>query len=342
MNTTKRFISQLLFWLLIWLILWAQKSWDISFVRENTLSFLSQILIIASLVYYLIPQLLVEKKYLLFVSLSLVLLFVVSYVCLQFPDKTVRFKNMPRPPMGRQAARKFLSPRVFMTLLLLFSSYSLTTVIEILLFAQKKDEEIIRSKNENLQTELKLLKSQINPHFLFNSLNNIYALSVMDSNKTQQSISYLSDMLRYVLYECERAFVPIEKEIQYIENYLQLFSLKSSSKYPIEISYQIKNSQISIAPMLLIPFVENAIKHSNIERITDTFIHIELTEIEDAILFSVRNSIASSAISKDQVGGIGLENVKKRLSIIYPDQHTLAIHTEEGVFQVNLKLNKHV
>ena len=306
--------------------------------------FIAQAITISALIYYLIPVFLFKKNYTFFVGLSLVLLVVLSFVAIRFPVKGIRINNMPHPHMliGRQIHGRLPPSRVFITVLLLVSSYSLSIVIEILLLAQKKDEEIIISKNENLQTELKLLKSQINPHFLFNSLNNIYALSVIDSDKTQQSISYLSDMLRYVLYECEFAFVPLEKEINYIKNYIKLFSLKSSNSYPIKITYKISNMQTSIAPMLLIPFVENAIKHSNIERIKDTFIQIELTETEDSICFSVANSIATTSVAKDEIGGIGLENVKKRLSILYPEKHTLHIKTEENSFRINLKLSKNV
>ena len=152
------------------------------------------------------------------------------------------------------------------------------------------------SKTENIKNELKLLKSQINPHFLFNSLNNIYALSAIDTNKTQQSITYLSDMLRYVLYECETPFVIIKKEVKYIEDYIKLYSLKSSKKYPIETSFNITDSTIQIAPMLLIPFVENAFKHSNIEKIEHTFIKLSLDVTSKTTIFKIENTIADRKV----------------------------------------------
>ncbi|MGB5318396.1 sensor histidine kinase, partial [Eudoraea sp.] len=230
-------------------------------------------------------------------------------------------------------------PQFFIHFLVLSISYVLATFMETFLFAQKKEEEVIVNKNEALQTELKLLKSQINPHFLFNALNNIYALSAIDSGKTQQSISYLSDMLRYVLYECEQELVSLEKEITYIENYVKLFSLKSSKKYPIETDYKIKNKDIKIAPMLLIPFMENALKHSNVEKIKDTFINIKIDADENSIRFEIENSISQGPKVIDEIGGIGIENVKKRLAILYPNLHELLINETSLAFKVNLNID---
>lgn len=203
---------------------------------------------------------------------------------------------------------------------------------------QKKEQETILIKNEALQSELKLLKSQINPHFLFNTLNNIYALAALDANKTQQSISYLSDMLRYVLYECERPYVSPQKEVTYIENYLKLFSLKSSKQYPIKLDSQIVDRSVSIAPMMLIPFVENAIKHSHIEKTKVAFIHIILKVTTETIHFKIENNVPKQTFSKDEIGGIGLENVQKRLAILYPNSHELLIKEKEDTFKVELTI----
>ncbi|GAA0720994.1 hypothetical protein GCM10009430_21770 [Aquimarina litoralis] len=218
-------------------------------------------------------------------------------------------------------------------------AYLIATFLETFLFAQRKEEEMIISKNENLQTELKLLKSQINPHFLFNSLNNIYALSVIDSDKTQQSISYLSEMLRYVLYECDRPFVTIKKELAYIENYIQLFSLKSSKPYNINTEFEVSDPSILIAPMLFIPFIENAFKHSNIEKPESSFMDIYLYSSTEVVVFKVENSIPKDTMIKDKIGGIGLENVKKRLNILYAEKHTLHIDTKNQIFKVELRIN---
>jgi len=231
----------------------------------------------------------------------------------------------PRPPS------KILINCLFMAL-----CYSFAAFVETFLFIQKKDEELILNRNESLQTELKFLKSQINPHFLFNALNNIYALSVTNSDKTQESIGYLSEMLRYVLYECERPLVPIQKEIQYIENYIQLFCLKSSKKMAIHTQFEIMDPTISIAPMLLIPFIENAFKHSYIEKDPKGFITIRIESNPEEIHFEIDNTYPGTTIQKDEVGGIGLENVKKRLAIVYPNNHVLTINKKSSIFKVKL------
>ncbi|MGY8913845.1 MAG: sensor histidine kinase, partial [Flavobacteriales bacterium] len=247
-----------------------------------------------------------------------------------------------QPPVfeGRPPGIQPMAPPQFLIHLLFLSiAYVLSTFMETFLFAQKKEEETIRNKNENLQTELKLLKSQINPHFLFNSLNNIYALSVIDSGRTQKSISYLSDMLRYVLYECEQEKVPLEKEVTYIENYIKLYSLKSSKKYPITIENKIANDNLKIAPMLFIPFMENALKHGNIDRITDVYVRIKIEANTDSIHFEIENSKSERPSVTDEVGGIGIENVKKRLAILYPKSHNLSIDETALAFKVTLKLD---
>lgn len=336
MNSTKSFISQCLLWLVIWLLLWSGQSWDEHFLNGNLHAFGLQIVLVGVLIFYTAPTFLFNKKYAAFILISLLLLLLFSYIA-----SHIAVREMPKPPPFRPLKRG-PPPRFFTHSLLLFMAYILATVVQFVIYTQKKDEEIIRSKNENLQTELKLLKSQINPHFLFNSLNNIYALSAIDTSKTQQSISYLSDMLRYVLYECERPFVMLQNEIDYIENYLKLFSLKSSQKYPIDFKFQVSKTSVKIAPMLLIPFVENALKHSHIENINDSFIHIDLYADDSLILFKISNKIASKNMAKDEVGGIGLENVKRRLSLLYPENHSLFISEIEGIFKVELSLKNHV
>lgn len=346
MNQTKRFLFHILLWLVLWLFAWLLTEGDANFIKTNSSPFLMQIVVIAVLIFYTAPTLLFKKKYVLFAIVSILLIGLCSFAIsnnLTGPIDGPPHLLENRPPRdfnGPDRPRRPLAPsQFFINFLVLSISYVLATFVETFLFAQKKEEEIIVNKNETLQTELKLLKSQINPHFLFNALNNIYALSAIDSSKTQQSISYLSDMLRYVLYECEQEVVSLKKEITYIENYIKLFSLKSSKQYPIKTDFSISERDINIAPMLFIPFMENALKHSNIEKITDTFIHIKINADVDKINFEIENSKSQNPKVIDEVGGIGIENVKKRLAILYPNQHELVINETTEAFKVNLKIN---
>lgn len=344
MNKTKRLIFQVLFWLFIWIVLWSQQNSTTPFILENINTFIVQILLISILIYYTGPQFLFKKKYILFILISFIAIGFLAYISTNTPPPG-DFPGPPnfnRPPGGRPLDGKGLNYKLLTQTSLLSIAYFLATVIEFVGFTHKKEKEITRSKNEHLLTELKLLKSQINPHFLFNSLNNIYALSAIDPKKTQDSICYLSDMLRYVLYECELSYVALQKEVDYIENYIQLFSLKSSKKFPIKTVYDLSNPSIEIAPMVLIPFVENAFKHSNIDKFDDTFIHLSIQTANDSITFKIENTFSDSNVSKDGTGGIGLENVNKRLAILYPQKHSLEITKNDGVFKVILNLKTNV
>ncbi len=337
MKKKKRFLFQVILWGVIWMILSFAQNMEAPFILGNIPVFIFQISLIAFLIYYGALNLFIKKRYVHFLFLSLFLIVGASLISTFFLGF---FRG--GPPEIVPDFRRGLRPPIFLHLtqgLLLLIAYLLALFIEGIHFLQKKEQEAMLIRNEALQSELKLLKSQINPHFLFNTLNNIYALAGIDSNKTQQSISYLSEMLRYVLYECERPFVSPQKEVKYIENYIKLFSLKSSKAYPIKLESHIMDSAINIAPMILIPFVENAIKHSYVEKIKDTFVHIFLRVSTESIYFKIENSIPEEVLGKDGVGGIGLENVQKRLAILYPANHELLIKENENIFKVELTIN---
>lgn len=354
MNRHKNIVFHVALWLLVWSTAWIFSGSDFQFVLENGMVLIFQIIVIAVLIYLTVPYLLLRRKYILFaiasitvvVGLTLILTNVIPWSGGMVNEPNMGTLPGPRPGPrfdGGRPLQELRRPpsRFFINLLLITIAYIIATLVEIFLFAQRKEEEIIINKNEALQTELKLLKSQINPHFLFNALNNIYALSAIDAGRTQKSISYLSDMLRYVLYECEQEIVPLYKEIDYIENYIKLFSLKSSKTYPISTTFSIEDQNVPIVPMLLIPFLENALKHSNIEKIEGTFINLKITSFTDGIDFELENSKPEHVVVKDDVGGIGIENAKKRLAILYPDRHELMINETSKAFKVNLKLRLH-
>ncbi|WP_025740257.1 sensor histidine kinase [Aquimarina pacifica] len=340
MSKAKRFYFQILLWIIVWFILWISTGTLRGFIEENSIPFLCQIFLISIIIFYLAETFLFKKEYFLFAIICITTICICTFLSSYFfsPTPPIPPNHAPGMRMPLESPHRKPPSKFLINLLFLSFSSMLATSIEIFLFAQRKEEETIRRKSENLQTELKLLKSQINPHFLFNCLNNIYALSVINSDKTQQSISYLSNMLRYVLYECERPFVPLEKEITYVKNYIRLFSMKKSSPYPISLVFDIENPNVLIAPMIFIPFIENAIKHSNIEKLNGSYIKLEIKSSTEEVVFKIQNSIPTEEVSKDEVGGIGLENVKKRLAIVYPEKHLLHIQKNNGIFNVELNL----
>lgn len=295
-------------------------------------------LLLIVLVYVFAPRLLFKNKYVVFILASIAL-FMVCALLLTLVDPMPLHRPGPPPGLPRPPRPPRPPSRGALFSLVLLIGYSVAAFIEGISYAQEKAKEAIKSKNEQLQTELKFLKSQINPHFLFNALNNIYALSALDSDKTQESIAHLSDMLRYVLYDSEQDLVSIKKELNYIEDYLQLSALKSSEVYPITTDFTLDNEEQQIAPMLFIPFIENAIKHSYIEQGEGSFISIKLHQIQNDIYFEIKNSLSRKHIQKDKVGGIGIDNVKQRLEIIYPNKYQLAISENDTVFSVILKIS---
>ena len=205
--------------------------------------------------------------------------------------------------------------------------------------ANWREKEAVELQKEKLETEMKFLRSQINPHFLFNALNNIYSLSVLEPERTPDYLLKISGMLRYMLYECNADTVPLSKEVEYLRNYVDIGQLKDSRGLNIELQLPGEDSQLPVAPLLFVPFVENAFKHSRIEDVDKGWIRIQLEVGEDKqVHFRVENSLPDTAGAKDPASGIGLRNVRRRLELLYPERHELRVEEKEDTFCVSLKL----
>jgi len=192
------------------------------------------------------------------------------------------------------------------------------------------------------EAELKLLKAQLNPHFLFNTLNNLYGLSVIKSDKLPDLMLKLSDLLRYSLYETKDAYVALEKEIQYLENYIALEKIRLEDTANIQFTKEGNLDSIIIAPMLFIVFVENAFKHLDTTKNTSSKVQVTIRAHENTLFLECINTInpldsSANSIEKGR-SGIGLENARKRLDLLYPDRHTLKVHIDKETFRVYLTL----
>lgn len=196
------------------------------------------------------------------------------------------------------------------------------------------------NEKEKLQKELELnyLKEQVNPHFLFNTLNSIYSLSRQQSTETPEVVMQLSELMRYQLESAKKDLVLLKEELEFIENYLLLEEKRLSKRCTIELLIEGELSNNKIAPMLLIPFVENAIKHGAQATNEDSTIEINASVKNDELRFSVLNSKPSTTITSERKG-MGLENVKRRLNLLYPNAHTLEINDQENEYQVLLTIN---
>src|SRR5574344_891756 len=193
--------------------------------------------------------------------------------------------------------------------------------------------------HQSLEFEMKFLKSQINPHFLFNALNNIYALSVIKSEKTPEMILKLSEMLRFTLYDSESKKVKLSREVDYIINFVDFQKLKMDSEPNIRVEVQNCNGELMIEPMLMIPFVENSFKHGNIDNTKKGWLTIDIKTLGPILVFQIRNSLPVVALNKDLVGGIDVENVRKRLEMLYPNRSELKIETTNNEFNVFMKID---
>ena len=197
-------------------------------------------------------------------------------------------------------------------------------------------------ETENLKTELSFLRSQVSPHFMFNVLNNMVALARKKSDELEPSLIKLSSLLRYMLYETDESKVLVEKEVGYLQSYIDLQQQRFGNKVIINTNFGKIENGYTIEPMLLIPFVENAFKHGT-GLIPDAQINIDLTVQNHQLNFSVQNRYVNGETFevKDKTSGIGLNNVKRRLNLLYSNNHTLKIDKTDGWFTILLQLNLH-
>jgi two-component system, LytTR family, sensor kinase len=203
-------------------------------------------------------------------------------------------------------------------------------------------DDNIKSQKENLilleekkTAQLAFLKNQVNPHFIFNTLNNIYSLVSSKSDKALPSIEKLSQLMRYMYKESDAPQVSLQNEIDYIASFIDLQSIRLSNKESVQYSFSGNIGQYNIAPLLLIPFIENMFKHGILNQVEKP-LQINIDIKNDTLFLSTSNYI--NTLHKDEASGIGLDNVKKRLALLYPDKHTLKIETKENIYTTNLQI----
>lgn len=226
----------------------------------------------------------------------------------------------------------FTDPEVLITIFLIY------LVISTLIKLSKSWYRVQELKRENLQLELETLKNQLNPHFLFNSLNSVYGLSLKKSDQTPTMILKLSNLLRYVLYEAKDETVPLEKEIQFIESYLDLQKARANVEENIQFVKKGGFEGYEIAPLLLVNIIENAFKHGADFNEDDNFIRISLSQNSGLLTFQCFNQKEPNADKTNEKEGVGLENVRKRLDLIYEDRARIDIEDRSNTFEVTIKI----
>lgn len=279
--------------------------------------------------HYLFPKFINGKKYWLYILSQVVFIFVISL--LHWAVFNIFVKRSSYDIAG------FFVFNTFTYLFIAAASIAYRLVLD-----RIATEKFLREReNENLKTELSFLRSQVSPHFMFNVLNNMVALARKQSDQLEPSLIKLSSLMRYMLYEADEEKVPLEKEVDYLQSYIDLQQQRFGKKLKVNVTVEGFDTAYEIEPMLLIPFVENAFKHGT-GMIDDAQIDIELRVKNSILNFSVRNKYNCESIEiKDKTSGIGLTNVTRRLNLLYGKDHTLLVTNKDNWFNISLQINLH-
>lgn len=293
--------------------------------------------------FLLIPFFLTKKKFGLYAVSILAILAI-----------TLAIGGISRPPLPQSASLKstFQAPHdfhknrsniffPFMGLRNLTSCFlflAIGTSIRVTEQWYTDDKKRKDTENQKLIAELSFLKSQINPHFFFNTLNSIYSLAIRKSDKTPEALIKLSELMRFLIYDSEKEFVPLKRELDYIKNYVELQKLRLMAN--VTVDYQIEGNfqDKELEPMLLLPFIENAFKHG-IDSIKKCHISILVKITDSSLILSVKNPVVKNVKSSSrEPGGIGLVNSKKRLELLYGPNHQLNIFQNDEFYKIELQL----
>lgn len=297
-------------------------------IYHYIINFLTWVLLYYVNAYVLIPRFINLKKYRSYFVYLLIIIFVliiINYVSFTIFIPEIKYQ---------------FNPFVIFYLLACLFMIALGTAIRLLQYREIEQKRSKEQITENLKTELSFLRSQVSPHFMFNVLNNMVALARKKSDLLEPSLIKLSSLLRYMLYETDEKDVNLEKEIDYLQSYVDLQKQRFGKNVDIKINSKTDQNYL-IEPMLLIPFVENAFKHGT-GFINDAFIHIDLQAVNGKLDFKVANKFNSQLEEvKDKTSGIGLTNVKRRLNLLYGNNHKLEVVRQNGEFVASLHLNLH-
>lgn len=339
----KRPVIHVLFWVVFVIvgsfIFSYQQNFPYQFYLMNFLVHLPLFLLYTyGVIYFMMPGLLLKRKFVLFFS-GLILVTGLAALLRILVSRYVYFELF---------IPEILYPKVWISteIFLINVFWILGPAIVFAMFKYYKNwlnsQTLAKeAERKQLASELQVLKAQLNPHFLFNTFNNLYVLALQKSDKTPEVISKMSDLFHYVLYECNSVEVPVSKEIKLIGDYIQLEELRYDERLSIKIHKEIDNSEFLIPPMMLYTFVENCFKHGCSNDPDSPWIKLNIKVSGNQFEFEASNSLPSISYSgRKQDGGVGLSNIRRRLELLYPGNHRLEIEKDDRVFVVRLKIRK--
>jgi len=341
LNGLKKLTLHIVFWVFVWLFY----IYFFSFNSNNQyyIYWFSALLMPLSIIntyftiYYLIPHFLIQKRYSIFILYSIYALigsaFFIS-ISMFFGFVYLSQQNFGEmPPLSKSLAFILFSVYVIVIIVAVFKLLKINyKEMEV---RRELEKKIIETKLQLKEDELRFLKMQIQPHFLFNTLNSIYGLALINSKETPEVVLKLSNLLDYILYQIDKPFVLLKDELKHIEDYIALEKIRFTDDLNVKYTKVNGNCNYKIAPMLLLPFVENSFKHGGlIEGVLNVDINVEVKN--DILIFRVENSFNSF---NESSGGIGLKNIRKRLELLYPDSYNLDVGENAGHYKIELKLN---
>lgn len=331
----------ILFWVVYWLSFGVFYGSATGEYRETftelLISLPVKMLFTYTILYVLIPKFLLLRRYDLFfgwLGLACVFFGLLQRAIYSIPFVYDLCFDSPEPIISPIAVGK--------SLISMYIVAALAIMIKLMKRIYENEKAQQELAQRTLEAELKFLKSQIHPHFLFNTLNNLYALTLKNSKKAPEVVLKLSDLLDYMLYECNAHKIPISKEINLIENYLALEKLRYGDRLEATFNYSVENPEQEIAPMLILPFVENSFKHGVSLKTDTNWVAIDLKIKKEMMVLKVENSKPSETPQKTKDPlheGIGLKNVQRRLKLVYEKEYDLQIFDEVDSFFIVLKLN---
>ena len=340
--TNRKVLRHTVFWLILLLYyissFWPLESDKVFLFEKMFTKVLVDMALTYLVIFLLVPKFLNKKRWLLFTLYGLftVYLAYVAYTairCFYLVPKYPEVFEM-RPPLVFED--RITNVFSFLNNL---TGVILPTIILMVFGYYRRQKELISLKEQKKNSELEALKNQLNPHFLFNTLNNLYALAIKKSDQTPEVIAKLSEILDYILYRCNDDFVPIKNEVALLDNYIALEKIRYGSRLSIQFDHDIQDN-VKIAPLLLLTFLENSFKHGVAEEVKEAQIHIDLKANDERTVFSIENSKPqlSTKVSAQARKPIGLVNIKKQLEILYSGNYQLDIENEDNKFTATLMI----
>lgn len=312
------------------------KNWAILEISEDFFHVFTQMLFCYAVLYFLYPVIVVKKRYFLF-AFSFIALGVATFWLYYF-EHIYFFKAI-----HAKAGMPFRPPDIvyWFAMISLFTYFPVSTGLAITIkvlknfYLKQKQNEVL--SKENASAELRLLKAQVHPHFLFNTLNNIYSFTLDKSMQAPKLVKNLADTLQYMINDCEENMVPLNKEIKMMNDYIELERVRYGQRLEMQVAIEGNTNGKYITPLLMIPFIENSFKHGASKMMTGGWIHLFIQADNDLLHFTLANG-KSPDTKTNSIGGIGLSNVVKRLELLYPGTHLLKTDITENTYTVSMQV----